>query len=122
MRYLSASAAVLGAAMTFSFAPFGRTARASDDKPVVKSILDRNAIVGPSSSLPSTITYGIERYMIPPKRLQVFAEINPVTCTQIAVGAWTTITATQNCSNEKCGTVTTGTETVTIGSGVPQSL
>ncbi|MGH6813263.1 MAG: hypothetical protein ACREDM_13325 [Methylocella sp.] len=34
------------------------------------------------------------------------------------MGAWTTITATQDCGKEKCGTVTTGTETDTIPSGV----
>ncbi|MGH9830426.1 MAG: hypothetical protein ACREDR_45040 [Blastocatellia bacterium] len=118
MRYLSASAAVLGAAMVASFIPLGRTARATDAKPVVKSILDRNTIAGPSSSFPSTITYSIKRYMTPPKLLEGLAEINPVTCKEVSAGAWTIITATQDCRNVKCGTVTTGTETVTIPSGV----
>ena len=34
------------------------------------------------------------------------------------MGAWTPTTATQNCGTEKCGVVTTGTVTVTEGSGV----
>jgi len=51
------------------------------------------------------------------------AEINPATCTKVAVGAWTH-TAHQLCGKDasgnvlKCGEITRGTETVTEGSGV----
>jgi hypothetical protein len=116
MRYLGASAAVLAAAMTFSLTTLGQTGRATEDKPVIRSMLDRNTILPLSRNSFSTMTYGVKRYMSPPTLLEGLAEINPVTCTEIAVGAWTP-TATQNCGTEKCGTVTTGTVTVTEGSG-----
>jgi len=117
MRYLGASAVVLVAAMTFSLTPLGRTARASDDKPVVRSMLDSNTILPFAANSFSTITYGIERYMNPPTLLEGLAEINPVTCTEVAVGIWTH-TPPQLCGKEKCGKVTRGMETDKIGSGV----
>ncbi len=44
MRYLGASVALVVAAMTFSLTPLGGTARAVEDKPIVGSIIGRNAI------------------------------------------------------------------------------
>jgi len=117
MRYLGASGAVLAAAMTFSLTPLGRTARASGDKPVVVSMLARNTIVPLSRNSFSTITLAVKRYMSPPTLLEGLAEINPATCTEIAVGAWTP-SPDQLCGKENCGNITTGTETDTEGSGV----
>ncbi len=106
MRYFGASGAVLAAAMAFSLTALGQTARAPDDKRAVVSMLSRNTILPLSANTFSTITYGIARYMNPPTLLEGLAEIDPVTCTEIAVGAWTN-TATQD-----CGTITT---TQTLG-------
>lgn len=39
MRCFGASGAVLVAAMTFSLVPFGRTARASEEKPAVEPVI-----------------------------------------------------------------------------------
>lgn len=77
MRYLGASVAVLVAAMTFSLTTLGQAARASEDKPAVGSLLDRNAIVALSASSSTTIPYNIERYMNPPKRLEGWLSIIP---------------------------------------------
>lgn len=126
MRYFGASGAVLAAAMAFSLTALGQTARAPDDKRAVVSMLSRNTILPLSANTFSTITYGIARYMNPPTLLEGLAEIDPVTCTEIAVGAWTntatqdcgTITTTQDSGTGKCGIVTTGTVTVTEGSGI----
>lgn len=129
MRYLGASSAVLAAAVTF-FA-LGQAARAAGDKPVIRSMMDRNTILAPSANSSTTITLAVERYMNPPTLLEGLAEIDPVTCTEAAVGAWTS-TPDQPCQNDltasrnvltrgsviQCGTITTGTETDRIGSGV----
>jgi hypothetical protein len=131
MRYLGASGAVLAAAMTFSPAPLGQAARAAGHKPVVVSLRERNAILPLSRNSFSTITLAVERYMNPPTLLEGLAEINPATCTEVAVGAWTS-TPDQLCQNVlsasrnvlttggaiNCGAITTGTVTVTEGSGV----
>jgi hypothetical protein len=76
MYYLGVSA-VLVAGMTFSLTPLGQAARASDDKPVIRSMMERNAILPFSANSSGTISYDIERYMSPPKRLEGLAEINP---------------------------------------------
>ncbi len=55
MHFLSARFAVLAAAMTISLTPLGRTVRASDDKPVVRSTMGRNTILPFSTSSPNTI-------------------------------------------------------------------
>jgi hypothetical protein len=116
MRYLGASGAVLVAAVTFSLIPVGQTARASDDKPVIRSMKDRNAIVPLATGSSTTITLAVKRYMSPPTLLEGLAEINPVTCTEVAVGAWTP-SPDQLCGKENCGNITTSTVTVTETSG-----
>lgn len=70
MRYLGAPVAVLVAAMTFSLTPLGRTARASEDKSVVRSMMDRNTILPFSALSPNIVNVDIERYMNPPKLLE----------------------------------------------------
>jgi hypothetical protein len=120
MRYLGASGAVFAAAVTFSLTALGQTARAPENKPEVVSILSRNTIVPLAANSFSTMTFGIERYMNPPTLLEGLAEINPATCTEIAVGAWTP-SPDQLCQNPaitsgnvsssviKCGNITTCT-------------
>jgi hypothetical protein len=109
MRYLSAFAAVLVAAMTFSLTPLGRTARASDHKAVIRSGLERNTIlplsVSPLDGRP------IERY--PPTELADWAEFHE--CTDVTVGKWINISDTQDCGKENCGKVTTRTVTYPVG-------
>jgi hypothetical protein len=118
MRYLGASVAVLAAAMTISLIPLGRTAWASDDMPVVRSGMDINAILPLSASSSSTITRDIDRYggtKNKPTLLEKLAHFQHGTCTEVSEGAWT-YTDTQTCGTEKCGKVTTGTVTSTLGS------
>ena len=116
MRYLGALGGVLAAAMTFSLNAPGQTARASEKKPVIVSMRDRNTIL-PLSALSSTSSpVNVARYMNPPTLLEGLAEINPDTCTEIAVGSWTS-TPDQACGTVQCGVVTTGTVTASEGSG-----
>jgi hypothetical protein len=123
MRYLGTSGAALAAAMMFSLAPLGRTAQASENKPVVRSILERNTILPPSASSSTTVPLDVQRYMNPPTLLEGLVYIDPTTCTEISEGAWT-YTPDQLCGKDasgnvlNCGTITTGTVTSTPGSGV----
>jgi hypothetical protein len=65
MRYLGASGAVLAAAMSFFLTSAGQVARASENKPVVVSMLSKNTILPLAKNSFSTMTYGIQRYMSP---------------------------------------------------------
>jgi len=101
MRCLGASGAVLAAAMTISLTPLGQTARASDDKPVIRSTIERNTIL-PFSANPyyaGTYNIEIERYGAPTLLLDL-AEFHE--CTDVTEGVWT-YTDTQDCGKEKCG-------------------
>jgi hypothetical protein len=64
-HFWGASGAVLVAAMTISLAPLCQAARAFDDKPVVRSMMDRNTVLPPSALSPNIITVDTERYMNP---------------------------------------------------------
>ena len=116
MRYLGASGAVLVAAMTFSLTPLGQTARASQKKPAIVSIVGRNTILPLSANSSAASPVNVARYMNPPTLLEGLAEIDEDNCTEIAVGSWTS-TPDQTCGTVQCGVVTTGTVTSTVGSG-----
>jgi hypothetical protein len=117
MRYIGVFGGVLAAAMTFSLTALGQTARAPENKHVVISMRERNTILPRSANRFDIMTFGIERYVSPPTLLEGLAEINPITCTEIAVGAWTP-SPSQACGTVQCGVVTTGTVKVTQASGV----
>ena len=116
MRYFGASGAVLAAAMAFSLTALGQTARAPDDKRAVVSMLSRNTILPLSANSSTSSPVNVARYMNPSTLLEGLAEIDPNTCIEIAVGAWTS-TPDQACGTVQCGVVTTGTVTSTVGSG-----
>lgn len=65
MRHLGASVAVFVVAMTFSLTPLSRSARASENKPVIRSMMDRNAILPLATGSSTTITLAVQRYMTP---------------------------------------------------------
>ena len=117
MRYLGAFSGVLAAAMTFSLSAPGQTARASQKKPVIVSILSRNTILPPSANSSAASPVNVARYMNPPTLLEGLAEIDEDDCTEIAVGSWT-FTPDQACGTVQCGVATTGTVISTVGSGV----
>ncbi|MGI8567581.1 MAG: hypothetical protein ACR2KT_00065 [Methylocella sp.] len=94
MRYLGA----------ISLTPLGRKARASDHKPVIRSTIERNTILPFSANYFAIVVYSIERYGARTLLFDLAATDN---CTEIAEGAWTNITDTQDCGKEKCGKVTT---------------
>ena len=117
MRYLGASAAILVGAVTFSLFPLGQAARAAGHKPVIVSLRERNAILPLAAGGFDIISFPLGRYISPPTLLAGLAEIDPVNCTEIAVGAWTP-TPDKACGTVQCGVVTTGTVTVTEEGGV----
>jgi hypothetical protein len=108
--------AVLAAPVTFSLTALGQAARASENKPVIVSILERNTILPLAANTSTTSPVNVARYMNRPTLLEGLAEIDENTCTEIAVGAWTP-TPDQAYGTEKCGVVTTGTVTSTVGIG-----